>query len=172
MVGSRWRVLAKCGPLEKGMANHFSILALRSPWTVWTCKNTEHWKVSSPGRYCTSLVAHMVKRLPTMREAQVQSLGWENLLEKEMATHSGIVAWKIPWMEVPGRLQSMGVSSLICTWKLRTFKDANVFFYISCCTILLCLSRFCTVILKMFYFLFFMYYFCEKCYKPTIALHS
>ena len=39
---------------------------------------------------------------------QVQSLGWEELLEKEMATHSSILAWKIPWMEKPGRLQSMG----------------------------------------------------------------
>ena len=44
----------------------------------------------------TSLVAQMVKRLPTMRETWVQSLGWEDLLEKEMATHSGILAWKIP----------------------------------------------------------------------------
>jgi len=43
-----------------------------------------------------------------MREAQVQSLGQEDLLEKEMATHSSILAWKIPWMEEPGRLQSTG----------------------------------------------------------------
>ena len=50
----------------------------------------------------------MVKRLPTMRETQVQSLGREDLLEKEMATHSSILAWKIPWIEEPGRLQSMG----------------------------------------------------------------
>ena len=50
----------------------------------------------------------MVKRLPTMRETQVQSLGWEDLLEKEMATHSSILAWKIPRTEKPGRLQSMG----------------------------------------------------------------
>ena len=49
----------------------------------------------------------MVKRLPTMREIQVQSLGQEDLLEKEMATHSSIHAWKIPRMEEPGRLQSM-----------------------------------------------------------------
>ena len=54
------------------------------------------------------LVAQMVKRPPTMRETWVQSLGWEDLLEKEMATHSSILAWKIPWMEEPGRLQSMG----------------------------------------------------------------
>ena len=56
----------------------------------------------------TSLVAQMVKRLPTMQETGVQSLGQEDLLEKEMATHSSILAWKIPWMEEPGRLQSMG----------------------------------------------------------------
>ena len=56
----------------------------------------------------TSLVAQTVKRLPIMHEAWVQSLGREDLLEKEMATHSCILAWKIPWMEEPGRLQSMG----------------------------------------------------------------
>ena len=55
-----------------------------------------------------SLVAQMVKHLPTMRETRVQALGQEDLLEKEMATHSSILAWKIPWMEDPGRLQSMG----------------------------------------------------------------
>ena len=55
-----------------------------------------------------SLVAQMVKRLPAMRETQVRSLGWEDLLEKEMAIHSSILAWRIPQMEEPGRLQSMG----------------------------------------------------------------
>ena len=54
------------------------------------------------------LVVQMVKCLPTMRETWVLSLGWEDLLENEMATHSSILAWKIPWMEEPGRLQSMG----------------------------------------------------------------
>ena len=54
------------------------------------------------------LVAQMVKRLPTMQEMRVQSLGQEDLLDKEMATHSSILARKIPWMEKPGRLQSMG----------------------------------------------------------------
>ena len=47
----------------------------------------------------TSLVAQMVKHLPTMRETQVQSLGWEDPLEKEMATHSSTLVWKIPWTE-------------------------------------------------------------------------
>ena len=54
-----------------------------------------------------SLVAQMVKRLPTMRETQVRSLGREVPLDKEMATHSSILAWKIPWTEESGRLQSM-----------------------------------------------------------------
>ena len=55
-----------------------------------------------------SQVAQMVKCLPVMRETQVRSLGWENPLEKETATHSSIFAWKIPWMEEPGMLQSVG----------------------------------------------------------------
>ena len=59
-------------------------------------------------QYGTSLVAQRVKCLPTMQETHVQTLGWEDLLEKEMATHSSILAWKIPWREETGRLQSMG----------------------------------------------------------------
>ena len=50
----------------------------------------------------------MVKRLPTMQETPVQSLDREDLLEKEMTTHASILAWKIQWMEEPGRLQSTG----------------------------------------------------------------
>ena len=50
-----------------------------------------------------SLVAQIVKHLLAMEETQVQSLGWEDTLEKEMATHSSTLAWKIPWMEQPGR---------------------------------------------------------------------
>ena len=60
----------------------------------------------------TSLVAQTVKRLPTMRETWVQSLGREDLLEKEKASHSSILAWKIPWTEEPGRLQSMGLQRI------------------------------------------------------------
>ena len=55
-----------------------------------------------------SLVAQTVKRLSTMRETRVRALGWEDPLEKEMAIHSCTLAWKIPWTEEPGRLQSMG----------------------------------------------------------------
>ena len=56
----------------------------------------------------TSLVAQLVKNLPAMEETQVQFLGWEDPLEKEMATHSSILAWKISWTEGPRGLQSMG----------------------------------------------------------------
>ena len=55
-----------------------------------------------------SLVVQMVMNLPAMQETQVRSLGQEDPLEKEMATHSSILAWRIPWTEEPGRLQSMG----------------------------------------------------------------
>ena len=60
----------------------------------------------------TSLVAQTVKCLPTMRETWVQSLGQEDLLEKKVATHSSILAWKIPWTEEPGELQPMGLQSV------------------------------------------------------------
>ena len=55
-----------------------------------------------------SLVAQMVKRLSTMRETQVRSLGQEDLLEREIETYSSTIAWKIPWMKEPTRLQFMG----------------------------------------------------------------
>ena len=54
-------------------------------------------------------MAQLVKNLPAIRETWVQSLGREDRLEKEMATHSSILAWKIPWMEEPGGLLSMGL---------------------------------------------------------------
>ena len=55
-----------------------------------------------------SLVAQMVKHLPAMRETWVRPLGWEDPLEKAVATHSSILTWKIPWTEQPGRLQPTG----------------------------------------------------------------
>ena len=80
----------------------------------------------NPALIIASLVAQTVKCLSTMRETQVQSLGGEDLLEKEMATHSSILAWKIPWTEEePVRLQSMelqrvrhdGATSLSLSYK-------------------------------------------------------
>ena len=61
-----------------------------------------------PAQFWTSLVAQTVKHLPTMPETRVRSVGREDPLEKKMATHSSSLAWKIPWTEELGRLQSMG----------------------------------------------------------------
>ena len=73
--------------------------------------NKQEWSCVAPASrliQVASLVAQMVKCLPTVLETQVQSLDWEDLLEKETASHSSTLAWKIPWVEEPGRLQSMG----------------------------------------------------------------
>ena len=66
--------------------------------------------------YWASLVAQIVKRLPAVQETWVWFLGWEDPLEKEMATHSSIHAWRIPWTEEPGRLQSMGLQRVGHDW--------------------------------------------------------
>ena len=58
--------------------------------------------------WCSGILAQMVKHMPAMQETQFQSLSWEDPLEKEIVTHSSILAWKIPWTEKPGRLHSMG----------------------------------------------------------------
>ena len=62
------------------------------------------FRTPRPNLPVTYLVAQTVKRLPAVWETQVRCLGWEDPLEKEMATHSGTLAWKIPWTEKPGRL--------------------------------------------------------------------
>ena len=80
---------------------------------------------SYPGRPWASLIAQLEKNLPAMQETQVQFLGWEDLLEKEMATHSSIPAWRIPWTEVPDRLQSMGSQRVG-----HDFKTSDIVFFV------------------------------------------
>ena len=77
-----------------------------------------------------SLVGQTVKSLPTMRETRVQSLGWEDPLEKEMATHSSILAWRIPWMEELGGLQSTGRKESDTTERLYTHTHIYIYIYI------------------------------------------
>ena len=60
-------------------------------------------------KFHMEFMAQLVKNLPAVQETWVQTLGWEDPLGKEMATHSRILAWRIPWTEEPGRLQSMGL---------------------------------------------------------------
>ena len=86
-------------PLSMGFSRqeYWSRVSLPSPKKINTV--LYNWQ-----RHSTSLVAQAVKHLPRMQETWVQSLGWKYLLEKEMATHSRILVWKIPWMQKPGRL--------------------------------------------------------------------
>ena len=81
---------------------HFLLINLK--WSLINLK----WR--------TSLVAQTVKQSSTMRETRVQSLGWEDPLEKEMAIHSSTIAWKIPQTDEPGRLQSMGLQRVGHDW--------------------------------------------------------
>ena len=82
------------------------------------------------------MVSQRLEPLPPVRETWVQSLGWEDPLEKEMATHSSTLAWRIPWMEEPGKLQSAGsqrfrhncVTSVSFTFRLMQFIQ-----YTFCC---------------------------------------
>ena len=86
---------------------------------VWLKINNKHkWVImwSLEGRHRASLVAQRLKRPPAMRKTWVWSLGQEDPLEKEMATHSSILAWRIPWTEEPGGLQSMGLQRVRHDW--------------------------------------------------------
>ena len=114
----------------RGSSKACSQMSWTPMWDSWTTAIKETCSASRQ----TSLVAQMVKHLPTVWETQVQSLGWEDLLEKEMATHSSILAWKIPQTEEPSRLQSMvsqswtRLSNFTFTL-ISSFQRFNSFFY-------------------------------------------
>ena len=76
----------------------------------------QFWFKNSTHQSQASLVAQMVKNLPAVQETQVHSLGWEDPLEKEMATQSSVLPWEIPWMEEPGRLQPRGLQTIGHNW--------------------------------------------------------
>jgi len=103
----------------------------------------------------TSLVAQMVKCLSTMRETRVLSLGWEDPLEKEMAIHSSTIAWKIPWTEEPGRLQSMGSQRVRHDWatsRSRSFTlHQSSISRVTIYSLDVLLSQVCLVLLSQFW---------------------
>ena len=105
-------------PLEKKMAAHSSTFAWKIPWTEepGRLQSVGLQRVGHDWKTWTSLVAQTVKRLSTMQETCVPSLGREDPLEKEMAIYSSTIAWKIPWTEEPGRLQSMGSQRVRHDW--------------------------------------------------------
>ena len=113
-------------PMQYCSLQHCTLLLspVTSTTVCWFCFGSissfflELFLHSSPVAYWapTNLVAQMRKCLSTMQETWVRSLGGEDLLKKEMATHSSILAWKIPWTEEPGRLKSMGSKRVRHDW--------------------------------------------------------
>ena len=88
-------------------------------------------------------MAQVVKNLPAMQETWIQSLGWEEPLEKGMATHSGILTWRIPWTEEPGGVQSTGLQRVRHDSMTNTFKHISInACYIFTCEWILNLSGF------------------------------
>ena len=104
------------------------ILSFRCLLPIIICQHSHIYNFLRSG-WRAPLVAQSVKHLPTMRETRVLSLGREDPLEKEMATHSGILAWKIPWMEEPGRLQSMGSQRVRHDWATSLTQGQATSFY-------------------------------------------
>ena len=96
-------------PNFKNISISKALCKLMQTWLFWTFFPLFSWNdfINNLGVNWASLVAHMIQSLPAMQETQVWSLGWEDPLEKGMATHSSIFAWRIPWTEEPGGLQSM-----------------------------------------------------------------
>ena len=124
--------------MEKRMAMHSNILAWKIPWTEepgrpqsMVSQRVRHdWAINTHTAWWfdlhilwnnwASLVAQLEKNLPAVQETWVRSLGWKDPLAKEMATHSSILAWKIPWTEEPGGLQSMGSQRVGYDWATNT----------------------------------------------------
>ena len=106
----------------------------------------------------TSLVGQTVKCLPTMWETRVLSLGWEDPLEKEMAAHSCTLAWKIPWTEKPGRLQSMGSQRVGHNWAISlSLSMANYVEHLFMCLLTICMYSLEIYLLNTFHFLCYLF---------------
>ena len=119
--GKRW---TKQNSQEQPWENEFVDMCLKRMKVIVNCtiRPGGFWELGNAFYLDeSSLVAQMVKHLPAMRKTRVRSLGWEDLLEKEMATHSSTLAWRIPWMEEPGRLQSMGSQRVGHDWATSLF---------------------------------------------------
>ena len=99
-----------CTILPGGLDSKESTCNVGDPGLIPGLVRSPREEIGYPFQYSLgSLVAQMVKNLPAMQEIWVQSLGWEDPLEEDMATHSCILAWRIPWTEEPGGLHPMGL---------------------------------------------------------------
>ena len=129
-----------------------TIIHSHPPWLMQThillCGRPQHtsgltyweWgfmvRIKISKEFLISLVAQTVKHLPTMWETRIQSLGQEDPPEKELATHSSTLAWKIPWTEEPGRLQSMGSQRAGHDWATKITADGDCSHEIKRCLLL------------------------------------
>ena len=125
--------------LEKEMATHSSVLAWRIPGTgepgglpsMGSHRVGHDWSDLAAAAAAAS--GSVVKNLPLMQEMWVWSPGWEDPLQEEMATHSSILAWKIPWTEEPGGLQSIGSQRVRYKWvaeHVHTQNNVNKFYFL------------------------------------------
>ena len=108
---------------KQGLVGHWVFLVRQRSWLHFSDEPTQDQGVFQKVIlfiYAFSLVAQSVKSLPAMKEAWVQHLGREDPLEEETATHSSVLAWRIPWTEEPGKLQSMGSRQSDTTERLST----------------------------------------------------
>ena len=96
------------------------------------CYNHSFWFWFSKNLVLIFPVAQMIKNLPAMQETQVRSLGLEDPLEKGMAVHSSILAWRIPWTEEPGGLQSVGLQRIRHNWVTNTITTIPITFSSPC----------------------------------------
>ena len=119
-----WKICLYTSGMEQAMAPHSSTLAWKIPWmeepgrlqTMGSRRVRHDWSDLAAYDLWDSLVSQMVKNLPTMQETWIRSLSREDPMEKEMATYSSILAWKIPWTEEPGGLPSTGSQRVRHDW--------------------------------------------------------
>ena len=117
-----WTILQKNG-FPGSLAGKESVCNAGDPSSIPGSGRSSGEGIGYPFQYSwVSLVAQMVKNLLAMQETQVQSLGREDPLEEDMATHSSILAWRSPWTEEPGRLQFMGLQRIRHDWATKHSK--------------------------------------------------
>ena len=110
--GSWWRGLTECGPLEKGMENHFIILALRNLWTVWKGKMVGYWKRNSPGRYVPNMLLEISGEITPERMK-----GWSQ-------SKKNTQLWM--WLVIEGRSDPVKSNIAIGSWNVRSLNQGKL----------------------------------------------
>ena len=112
MDGSWWRVLTKCGPLEKGMENHFSILSLRTPWTVWKVKKIGYSKMNSPGQWLPNMLLKISGDITPER------------MKRQSQSNNNTQLWM--WLVIEVKVWCCKEQYCIGTWNVRSMNQGNL----------------------------------------------